>query len=92
VIAAPFFGFEMVTVFGLELSPVTPKTSFPKLILVGEALGAVEAAITPAADASKNISEKLRPAIGRANDLLKRIDRLLPERQCQTTSNSVRTA
>jgi len=68
----------MLTVFGLEVSPVTPKTSFPKLILVGDALGAVEAAITPAADASKNISDKLTPAIGRANDLLKRIDRLLP--------------
>jgi len=81
VIDAPFFGLEILTVFGLELSPVTPKTTFPKLILFGDALSAVEAAITPAADASKNISEKLRTAIGRATDLCKRIDRLLPKRQ-----------
>jgi len=63
----------MVTVFALEVSPVTPKTSFSKLILFGEALGFVEAAITPAADASKSNSEKPSAAVGRVNDLLKRI-------------------
>ncbi len=92
VIAVPFFGLEILTVFGLDDSPVTPKTSFPKLILSGDALGAVEAAMTPAADASKSISEKPSAAIGRVNDWLKRIDRLLPKRQFQNASDSIGTA
>ncbi len=85
VIAVPFLGIENLTVFALEVSPVTPKITLPKLILVGDALGAVEAAIATAAGASKSNREKLRPAIGRVNNLLKRIDRLLSD-------NSFRTA